>query len=106
MPQMPKRNYNALIISLGVYVLMSPLATYNSLAMFGLVESRYVPLQLTLTAIMIVFAIIGSQPLSKHCLANPIVRPLPRKLWIVGFYIIGPPVLYVYYRLYYKTAIA
>jgi hypothetical protein len=66
--------------------------------MFGVVHSRYVPLQLFVTAVMIVFAIIAGQTLGKHVRANPQCKKIERWLWMVGFYVIGPPVMYTYYR--------
>jgi hypothetical protein len=96
---MPRRNYKALLIALAIYIGLSPLSTYNTLAMFGVVQSRYVPLQLSITAVMIVFAFIAGGPLGKHCLADKQRHPVERWLWTGGFYILGPPILFAYYRL-------
>lgn len=91
----PKLNYYCLLISLSLYLLLSPLSTYNTFALFGMVESRYVAVQLTITAIMILFGSIASKPIAKHCLA--VTASQQRPLWIAGFYLIGPPILMVYY---------
>ena len=101
---MTTRGYQALLVSFGLYLAVSPLGTYNTAAMFGFVESRFVVLQLSITAVMIFFAVIAGGQLGKHCLANPRVQKVARVLWTVGFYIIGPPVLYVYYRMYVRSA--
>ncbi len=97
---MTHRGFQALIVSFVLYLLMSPLGTYNTFALFGLVESRFVPLQLSVTAVMIFFAVIAGGQLGPHCKANPECDGLARVLWMIGFYVIGPPVLVVYYRLY------
>jgi hypothetical protein len=102
---MPPFHYRAMLVALSLYVVVSPLSTYNTLALFGLVQSRLVPVQLTITAIMIVFAIIAGRPLGKHCSSNTRFDKLERWLWTGGFYIIGPPVLFAYYRLRFKNAI-
>jgi len=101
---MPTRGYAALWISLSLYLLNAPLGTYNTLAMFGFVPSRFVALQLSVTAVMIVFAMIAGRTLGKHCLANEQCKKSERWLWTVGFYIIGPPVMYVYYRTRFQVA--
>jgi hypothetical protein len=99
---MPERNHKALMASMVLYLIVSPLSTYNTLAMFGVVESRLVPVQLSITAVMIFFAIVASRVLGKHCATNETCKPTERRLWTAGFYVIGPPVLYAYYRLRYS----
>ncbi|MEO6938642.1 MAG: hypothetical protein ABI444_00655 [Candidatus Kapaibacterium sp.] len=94
---MPTKNFKALLVALSLYVLISPLSTYNTLAMFGLVESKYVIPQMILTGIMIMFAIVASQPLSHHCRTNEGIAHPKKRLWFFGFYVIGPPVLGAYY---------
>ena len=90
----------SLYAATAMYVLMSPLATYNTLAMFGIVESRLPGLQLALTAVMIALAYVASKPLSSHLRVNPEVDN-PRA-WIAGFWLIGPPVLFAYYHLRFR----
>jgi len=101
---MPPQGYRALIASITLYVIVSPLSTYNTLAMFGLVPSRYVPIQLSITAVMIGFAIIAGRSIGHHCSTNTRCDGARRVFWNIGFYIIGPPVLYIYYRLYLRMA--
>ncbi len=93
----PKLHHRSLYIAIAIYVVMSPLSTYNTFAMFGLVESKLPGLQLALTLIMIGFAIVASKPLSRHLSTNSEVE-YP-KLWTAGFWVIGPPVLFAYYHL-------
>jgi hypothetical protein len=94
----PSRNLSALRAALALYLVMSPLSLYNTAAMFGLVESRYVPVQLAMTAVMIYFAIVASKSIGHHCHTTE-PPSLARTLWMVSFYIIGPPALYAYYKL-------
>ena len=101
---MPTRSYKALLASVLLYVLVSPLSTYNTLALFGLVESRLVPLQLSITAIMIFFGVIAGSWLGKHSLATAQFSNTERRLWTVGFYIVGPPVLFAYYHTRFNKA--
>jgi hypothetical protein len=101
---MPLKALRALYICLGLYLIMSPLASYNTLAMFGLVTSRFVEIQLALTAVMICFAFVASAPLSKHCAHH--AGPRSKVFWIIGFYLVGPPVLFAYYQLRFKPATA
>lgn len=89
--------YRAMIAALALYLLCSPLSTYNTLAMFGLVESKWVPIQLAITAVMILFATVAGTRLSRHCIA--LVEGPRRTVWLVSFWIIGPPALYAFYHL-------
>jgi len=84
-------------ISLALYVLVAPLSTYNTFALIWSRSSHYAGLQLAITAVMIVFAIVAGRPIGQHCAANTSSR-IKRWLWTAGFYVIGPPVLYIYYR--------
>jgi hypothetical protein len=95
--QMESRPYRAMLVALGLYVLCSPLSTYNTLAMFGLVESRLVPLQVSITAVMICFAMIAGSAMGRHCSAIEVGAK--RRLWIAAFWVIGPPALYAFYHL-------
>ena len=99
---MSSRSYKALLASLLLYVIVSPLSTYNTLALFGLVESRLVPLQLSITAVMIFFGVIAGSWLGKHLLATEQCSNIERRLWTAWFYLIGPPVLFAYYRTRFK----
>ena len=102
---LPQRQQQALFISLGLYLLNAPLGTYNTLAMAGIVaESRYVPLQLGVTAVMICFAILASSSLNDHCRSHDGLSRRERWLWRSGFYVIGPPVLFAYWRLRFLRA--
>ncbi len=98
MQRIPTRNFQALVLALTFYVIISPISSYNTLAMFGLVESRFVVPQLIATAIMIFFAIIASKPIGHHCRTNEEISTRNRIFWQVGFYVIGPPILFAYYR--------
>jgi hypothetical protein len=98
-------SYRAMYIALGIYLAMSPLGLYNTLALFGLVEARFVTLQIAMTASMIIFAIIASQPLGKHCENHPELRSTYKTFWKIGFYTIGPPVLYAYYWFLYRERV-
>lgn len=104
---MTKRIYYAMMTALTLYVIVSPISTYNTLAMFGAVESsRLVALQLSITAVMILFAMVAGSHFGKHVLTHEHYSKLERRIWIAGFYIIGPPILYAYYRFRYLKAIA
>ncbi len=92
-----KPHLRSLYIAIAIYVVVSPLSTYNTFAMFGLVEAKLPLLQLAMTAVMICFAIVASRPLSKHMRENPNVE-YP-KIWTIGFWVIGPPALFAYYHL-------
>jgi|GEM_PF-2631054 hypothetical protein len=95
---MPARGYKAMMISLALYLLVAPLSTFNTFALLGFVQGRYALVQIGITIPMIIFAIIAGQPIGKHCLANAQCNRLERVLWTIGFYVIGPPILYLYYR--------
>jgi hypothetical protein len=101
---METRPYRAMLIALSLYVLCSPLSTYNTLAMFGVVESRMVPLQLGITAIMIAFAVVAGSAMGRHCTA--LEDGIARKLWIAAFWIVGPPALYAFYHFRLKPRVA
>jgi hypothetical protein len=93
--------YRAMIAALVLYLLCSPLSTYNTLAMFGLVESKWVAVQLSITAVMILLATIAGTKLSRLCVA--LVEGPRRTLWLVSFWVIGPPALYAFYHLRLRT---
>jgi hypothetical protein len=99
--QVERRPYRAMLVALALYVLCSPLSTYNTLAMFGLVQSRMVALQLSVTAVMILFATVAGTHMSRHCVA--IEHGKRRVLWLTSFWIIGPPALYAFYHLRLKS---
>ncbi len=100
---MPARGYKALMMSVALYALVSPLATWNTFALLGLAHSLLPLLQLAITVPMIVLAIIAGQSIGKHCLANDQCNRVSRVFWTIGFYVIGPPALYLYYRRHYRT---
>ncbi len=95
---MPTRGYKALMISLALYLLVAPLSTFNTIALLGLVHGRLPLVQLGISIPMIIFAIIAGRDIGKHCLANANCNRTRRWLWTAGFYVIGPPALYLYYR--------
>ena len=84
--------------SLALYALVSPLATLNTFALLGLTQSRLPLLQIGITIPMIVLAIIAGRSIGKHCFANASCNRVSRVFWTIGFYVIGPPILYLYYR--------
>lgn len=92
-----RRPYRAMLVALALYALCSPLSTYNTLAMFGLVQSRLVPLQLSITAVMILFATVAGTHLSRHCVH--LEQGRRKVLWLTSFWVIGPPALYAFYHL-------
>ena len=95
---MPIRGYRALMSSLALYILVAPLSTYNTIALLGFAHSRYALVQIAITIPMIGFAIWAGRYIGRHCLANARCTPPWRWFWTVGFYVIGPPALYLYYR--------
>ncbi|HZK76557.1 MAG TPA: hypothetical protein VFD13_06580 [Candidatus Kapabacteria bacterium] len=95
---MPSHGYKAMMISLALYLLVAPLSTFNTFALLGLVHSIFPLVQIAITIPMIIFAIIAGRSIGKHCLANARCNSIERALWTIGFYVIGPPVLYLYYR--------
>jgi hypothetical protein len=99
---MPRANLRSLYVSLGLYLIVSPLATYNTFAMFGLVGAKFVPFQIGVTIVMICFAWFASAPISQHCGGHP--HRTKRVLWIISFYVIGPPLLFAYYVFHIKRA--
>lgn len=96
--RMPSHGYKAMMISLALYLLVAPLSTFNTFALLGLVHGRYAFVQIGITIPMIIFGIIAGRSIGKHCLANARCNRIERWLWTIGFYVIGPPVLYLYYR--------
>ncbi len=89
-----------MLVALSLWAIISPLSTYNTFAMFGIVKSQWVPVQLAVTAVMIGFAMVAGSYFGKHCLQNASLTKAGRRAWVFGFYVIGPPVLYSYYRLH------
>lgn len=87
-----------MMISLALYLLVAPLSTFNTFALLGLVHSIFPLVQIGITIPMIIFAIIAGQSIGKHCLANARCNRIERVLWTIGFYVVGPPILYLYYR--------
>ncbi|HZK76872.1 MAG TPA: hypothetical protein VFD13_08195 [Candidatus Kapabacteria bacterium] len=95
---MPSHGYKAMMISLTLYLLVAPLSTFNTFALLGFVHGLFPLLQVAITIPMIIFAIIAGRSIGKHCLANARCNRIERVLWTIGFYVIGPPILYLYYR--------
>jgi len=94
---MRANNRRFLYIAIGLYIVLSPLSVYNTVALFSQTESKLPGLQMAITAVMILFAYLASRPISEHLKLNSAVA-YP-KLWVVAFYVVGPPALYAYYKL-------